>query len=233
MGLALFIDTTIGGFVLGLADPDKLSKGPLWSKLYSERFGAAQYLASSLKEGLDELGAKPTDISHIVVGRGPGSFTGVKIGLSFVTGLFTGKPEISIAGVSSLGMIGDGLKSIGAQKVVVAAKATKAHGFCSITESDENRYGTEQSFAFEIADSAHECFNSEEFYVVGSWDEFATAVKERSDKQVVSLDIAISLKAVLDGMISNFTKLSFENYPPQPKYLKKSTAEERLEQQKS
>ena len=118
MGLALFIDTTIGGFVLGLADPDKLSKGPLWSKLYDERFGAAQYLASSLKEGLDELGAKPTDFSHRCRKRSRFFHWSQDRTFFCYRVIYRKAYEISIAGVSSLGMIGDGLKVLETKKLL-------------------------------------------------------------------------------------------------------------------
>jgi tRNA A37 threonylcarbamoyladenosine modification protein TsaB len=230
VSLVLFIDTTLGGFALGLADKGNLSEGLAWSKIYSERFGAAQFLATSLREGLNGLSAKPTDVSHIVVGKGPGSFTGIKIGLSFVTGLFTGKPEILLSGVSSLAILEDGLNdlSLKANKLTLATRATKAHGFGAVRSGDES-FSDRSSYAFDLADTHHDCFGSDSFCTVGVWEEFDHAVMQNSGKEVRRLSMDESLRAVLKGMLENFSDLKFESYPPQPQYLKKSTAEERLE----
>lgn len=43
---------------------------------------ASELISVMIKESLDKEGIKPSDLTAIVVTRGPGSFTGVRIGLS-------------------------------------------------------------------------------------------------------------------------------------------------------
>jgi hypothetical protein len=53
----------------------------------------AEHLSSLYKQGLDLLGLVDQDITNIFIGIGPGSFTGLRLGASFVNGLQLGRPR--------------------------------------------------------------------------------------------------------------------------------------------
>ena len=66
-----------------------------------ERTTRPQSLLADVDALLAEAGVVPTDLTGIVVGTGPGSFTGTRIGLAVARGLALSL-EIPVAGVSTL-----------------------------------------------------------------------------------------------------------------------------------
>ena len=66
-----------------------------------ERVTRPQSLLADVDALLAEAGVRPTDLSGIVVGTGPGSFTGTRIGLSVARGLALSL-DIPVAGISTL-----------------------------------------------------------------------------------------------------------------------------------
>lgn len=71
---------------------------------------------------LGEAGIRPAQLDGYVCGIGPGSFAGVRIGVSFVKGLALGH-ERPVVGVSSLAMLAAPVLAAGAARVLVAIDA--------------------------------------------------------------------------------------------------------------
>jgi tRNA threonylcarbamoyladenosine biosynthesis protein TsaB len=94
--LILALDAATSTVVLGLAASD--------GRILSERRlsgGRGDVLPGLLEECLAETGARASDISSVVCGIGPGSFTGIRIALSFGHGLAF-RRHLPYRGVSSL-----------------------------------------------------------------------------------------------------------------------------------
>jgi tRNA threonylcarbamoyladenosine biosynthesis protein TsaB len=70
-------------------------------EVLGERVSTAAALLGGADELIREAGAEPADISRVAVGVGPGSFTGVRIGLAAARGLALAL-EAPVAGVSTL-----------------------------------------------------------------------------------------------------------------------------------
>ncbi|MCC5809982.1 MAG: tRNA (adenosine(37)-N6)-threonylcarbamoyltransferase complex dimerization subunit type 1 TsaB [Ectothiorhodospiraceae bacterium] len=94
----------------------------------SERFavmprGHAQNLIEMLDSLLVEAGLGPDDLRLVVYGRGPGAFTGVRIGVGVAQGLAFGSGA-PVHGVSTLALVAQGChRRTGAQRVLVAMDA--------------------------------------------------------------------------------------------------------------
>ena len=64
----------------------------------------ARQVGVFVDELLDEMGLQPEDLEAVAVGKGPGSYTGLRIGVSFAKGLCYGiqKPLIAIGSLNAL-----------------------------------------------------------------------------------------------------------------------------------
>ena len=72
-----------------------------------ERTSNASEVLAAADELLREQGLAPKRLSHLVVGTGPGSFTGIRIGLAAARGLAFGL-SVPVAGVSTLAALAAG-----------------------------------------------------------------------------------------------------------------------------
>lgn len=76
--ITLFIDTSSVNVYIAIVSGDKV----LASKEACIPSGHSKYTTSFIKNCLDEAGIDANDINNIMVCNGPGSFTGVRIGVS-------------------------------------------------------------------------------------------------------------------------------------------------------
>lgn len=96
--LTLAFDTATGVATSALLDGDEV---------LGERASRAQTLLEDVDALLRQAGAHPTDLQRLVVGIGPGSFTGVRIGLAAARGLALSLGAEG-AGVSTLAALAAG-----------------------------------------------------------------------------------------------------------------------------
>ena len=88
-------------------------------EVVGERGSRAVRVLADAEELLERVGAEPRDLSRLVVGTGPGSFTGVRIGLASARALAFAL-ELQLAGVSTLDALAAGAP--GAVPVVDAGR---------------------------------------------------------------------------------------------------------------
>jgi tRNA threonylcarbamoyladenosine biosynthesis protein TsaB len=153
-----------------------------------------------------------TSLNGIVIDRGPGSFTGLRIGLAFAAGLGLG--TIPVLGVSGLAAARRQLRLPN-----LLLPSTKTHGFLSRPEG-ENLVDIR---TFEFG-------GSESWFVVRPWPELTALPLPQAAWQI--LELAVVLDAALAGMAEQ----AHEQWPagfsltgPEPNYLRLSTAEEKAE----
>lgn len=101
----LVISTAIRGVVVGIFDLE--SNGSVIWRTQSAHFdghAATASLAAMVEQSLAMVSYRLSDLKSILVDVGPGSFTGIKVGLAFIKGLATGDRDrrLSIIGVSAL-----------------------------------------------------------------------------------------------------------------------------------
>jgi tRNA threonylcarbamoyl adenosine modification protein YeaZ len=77
------------------------------NEVLGERVSRAQTLLEDVDALLRQAGAHPSDLDRLAVGIGPGSFTGVRIGLAVARGLALSL-ELPGAGVSTLAALAAG-----------------------------------------------------------------------------------------------------------------------------
>lgn len=101
----LGIDTTTKFLSLGISDNGKIYE-------YNLEVGTRLFslLAKTIKRVIDALGWQASDIDYFACGLGPGSFTGMRVGIATVKGLAwsLNKP---VVGISTLDILARGIKS--------------------------------------------------------------------------------------------------------------------------
>jgi tRNA threonylcarbamoyladenosine biosynthesis protein TsaB len=96
--LTLAFDTATAVATSALVDGDEI---------LGERVSRAQTLLEDVDALLRQAGAHPSDLDELAVGLGPGSFTGVRIGLAVARGLALSL-DVPGAGVSTLAALAAG-----------------------------------------------------------------------------------------------------------------------------
>jgi tRNA threonylcarbamoyladenosine biosynthesis protein TsaB len=97
-GLVLAFDTATEAATSALVDG---------SEVLGERTSRALTILEDVDALLRQAGARPPDLEGIAVGTGPGSFTGVRIGLATARGLSLAL-DVGVAGVSTLDALAAG-----------------------------------------------------------------------------------------------------------------------------
>lgn len=96
-----------------------------------------QRILPLVQEVLNESGTQLTDLDALAFGRGPGSFTGVRIGIGIVQGLALGA-ELPMIGVSTLATMAQGAwRKTGATRVLAAIDARMGEVYWAEYQRDE------------------------------------------------------------------------------------------------
>ena len=123
-GLVLAFDTSTDRCALALGRVDGASVNVEAEADFNATRAALSRLLPAVEELLGEHSLSPSDISAVLVGRGPGSFTGVRIGVSIAKGVAQGL-SVPLYGIGSLdaiawacagregllGVVGDAMRS--------------------------------------------------------------------------------------------------------------------------
>ncbi len=92
-------------------------------------------------DAFDQAGVRPRDLTHIGVTLGPGSFTGLRVGLSFAKGLATGL-GLNLQGIGTLEALGHHPDLTGKSRTAVI---DGGRGSIYIQSFGPNGQGTPQS----------------------------------------------------------------------------------------
>lgn len=216
--LVLIIDTSLKGPLLALADANL---GQLLQQVVrSERQEAAADLPALTMRLLQEQQVTWKDVAGIIIGNGPGSFTGLKIALSFVYGLHRAQPHLGFYAVSAFGSLARFNKQDFDLWVLPATSVCGyyAHRLgCGVLDL-EKHFQAEPSL---VRMPQH-------LAVFGTWERLNSYQKTHNFKlshlQVDELGSEI-LMSMLQDFIANAAQLSEDL--PIPIYLRKSAPEEK------
>ncbi|WP_406832109.1 tRNA (adenosine(37)-N6)-threonylcarbamoyltransferase complex dimerization subunit type 1 TsaB [Pedococcus sp. KACC 23699] len=118
--LLLAIDTSTSAITVALR-----GNGIAGSASVLDARGHSEHVAPLVSRVLDTAGRTPADVTDVVVGNGPGPFTGLRVGI--VTGLVFGHARgIPVHGVCSLdALAADAARLVGSGELLVATDARR------------------------------------------------------------------------------------------------------------
>ena len=74
----------------------------IWSETLEQKHGQAEALAPLAERVFQRSSLNDwTELEHVVVCRGPGGFTGLRIGVAFALGLTAGAPQVKLWGMAT------------------------------------------------------------------------------------------------------------------------------------
>lgn len=97
------------------------------SRAIRQQVGHAESLLSSVQGTLDDAGCTLQQIQEVVCGLGPGSFTGIRIGLAFAMGMARSR-HIPLFGVHTLRAMTSALPTTTAVAVALDARKSEVYG---------------------------------------------------------------------------------------------------------
>jgi tRNA A37 threonylcarbamoyladenosine modification protein TsaB len=236
MTATLVIDTSIHGAVIGLTPG--CDKRLQYVQSSPDVTDSARLLPLMVADGLSKLGLKETDISKIVVSQGPGSFTGIRVGLAYGSGFLAGLlsasvEEPKILGVSSLLELGKWFSRSAKNNVVIFLPATKTSGYAVCVNGENVRSISVDSARQNLAALFHD-YETSHWVVIGDWaviSDLASSRSVKSQEFLSSREAGLKAIHVMAEAAQDTEKLGWARMladeMPSAIYLRKSTVEEK------
>lgn len=227
----LLVDTAIQGVAVGLTALAGERAGELqWSKVIDAVGDSARLLPIAVESGLETCKIQAKDISGIVVTTGPGSFTGLRVGLAYAMGFAAGVESLTSRpmrwlGLSSLSILAAyHAKSLKNQSVFVALGATKSNGYAA----HMTKTGEATLLPVQVTDHLAE-YKDSQFISIGDWP-----LLEEAWPNKLTRKFKVSPADASFLTLSSYAEVGLKYWPtkfkasmPAPNYLRKSTVEEK------
>ena len=232
--LTLLIDTSLKGVSLCLGWVQEESFEVLSSQSFFSNQVAAAKLAGVVEDLLQFHDLNLGQLNVLAVSRGPGSFTGIKVGISFCTALSSTLPNCKLTGFSPLEALAKN-----DPKVAWFLPATKSQGYLAVAKE-----GNVEILIVDIVDGELELYKEDSrekvplevfsemaFRSMLEWPALEQVFKRRSfplgleplvSAAVISQTAVFSEIAALDP-----DQIESENNI-EPRYVRKSAPEEKL-----
>jgi hypothetical protein len=221
----LVLDSSLSGVSMALVTPSSIE--PLWSRINADHMGSAKTIGLAFQDCLQELGGDVSKIAGVSVSVGPGSFTGIKVGLSFVYGLSAAIPNLSYfhdcaIEQAFIGLCKDSKKNFSQMKALFV-RATRTHGYGFVPGRGAVLVDASDPRALDLGSIG-------DFLSMGDWP-VLTEAAHQSGVKMTTIESQVVCSAAIYGMCeraANVFPLEFSNEKPRPNYMRLSTAEEKI-----
>ena len=196
---------------------------PLYQCVYDSNMTHSQNLLGLIENAVTICGIKKSDIDLFAVTLGPGSFTGLRIGLALVKGMAMALDKPCV-GVSSLKAMAECVKLDGV--VIPCFDARRGQIYCCITDGDKIIADDDCIMAADLEKFVNEC--PKDIYFVGDGKDVCYNKFNQYEN--------VKNHSVLMPCIAYGACLLAKDMPPQthfelsPSYLRLSQAERELKE---
>jgi tRNA threonylcarbamoyl adenosine modification protein YeaZ len=229
----LMIDTSIFGAAVGIG---MIGNERIDYVEVSENIAdSASQLPGMVERSLAKVGASFGSLQEIVVSRGPGSFTGIRVGLAYALGLKSGLTSnlggTRLAGVSSMLILASSEAQKRAKAVALYLPSTKTTGYLALSDGNAT-----DILAIDILGTSWSKLNlgvkvqNADQISIGPWACLSDPVFARPEDnlEVWQPRVAASNAVVEMGRIAaSWTDRDWQAQETSPLYLRKSTVEEK------
>ena len=170
---------------------------------------SSENVLPAVEEALIKAGLEIADIDHIGVVVGPGSFTGVRVGVALVKGFLACFPNIKVTSIDSLDLMASEWQLKGKQS-----------DFCAVQNALSGRFFVKEYKNFLPASDASLRQELPKIFKVGLESENLSEVDETLEPSAETL-LTLTKKLIEKGQFANGQNLA-------PVYLRLSQAEENL-----
>ena len=195
----------------------------------------SQKLMPLIDETLKEINLKLDDITLLACSQGPGSFTGIRIGISTVKA-FSDVKKIPVIGVTSLESLAYNIKTDGLIASIIDAKNNNV--YFALYELKNNTYNLVYEPISENINNVIEIlkhYSNKLIFVGNGAIIHKTLLNENFENSIFASDNQNNQTSINIGLAA-FDKYNSSNYEPSytlsPIYLKKSQAEINLDLKK-
>ena len=232
----LIIDTSIFG--AGIALFGRASQSLEYIQTSADIADSARELPLMIEAGLRGLRLDRWAIDQVLVSQGPGSFTGIRVGMAYAFGFIAGRKLSGegspiISGVSSIACLARKLASETGGNSMVFLPATKTSGYGVLVEGGDLKILSLDCLSPETLRFFSEV-SQVSWVTIGEWPMIMDYVKDRGVPAVRSIPgrdaVLLGLQALGEAIKANDGLLwtDFEDGElPRPMYLRKSTVEEK------
>ncbi len=103
----------------------------------SRIYGHNETLLPSVSILLEQAGISPNKVNQVLFVRGPGSFTGLRIGIAVAYGLQAAKPHMKLSGFTSLYLLNRAGEKAGYHRILSLIDARKKQVYAAFFENDK------------------------------------------------------------------------------------------------
>lgn len=231
--MILVVDSSLSGVSMAVVRPGH--PDPVASELHVENMGAVAAIADLAERVLAQAKTNLSEITGVAVSSGPGSFTGIKVGLAFVYGLQAARPGLKIMGLSAVEAAADRIWQTqgSAGTFALFLPATRTHGFVAV----RSEQGLAEARLIDLSapegrDLVATLPEDAKLGVFSRWPLCDSLTKEMA-RSVLELAPGHVCQEAIHGMATKAAHNwpgGFQDSAPAPRYLRLSTAEERLKE---
>ncbi len=213
---SLVFDITAKALILGLY------KDKVCLKKVEEfmEFGQAEALAVKVKEVLDDEGIGFEEVGFVGVGVGPGSFTGVRAGISFARALGMAREDLLLTGVSLFDVYKNMLDEDKRAFYNAVVIETKREDFY-FQLFDENMEKISEPLAL-TRDEIKNMIKSRQVSFIGDGVERLLSVSMGLQIKHVELSESVEVKALFEAVYKKYLEKSLDF--PKPLYIRNADA---------